>query len=180
MAEIRYIKLTSMNFGEHSLDRFIRLQTADEVWLPSDGKWMLTRIDPPKVWSWDLNQCRQTAQTIADGIESGGFAYGAICDGMVVGYIYITGVFWGSESQYTELKLYHISAPYRRLGIGKELFRLACIEARKTGAKKLYISANNSKESQLAYRRLGCVDAEEINPESVAREPFDVQMEYTL
>lgn len=180
MAEIQYIRLTGENFGEHSLDQFIRMQTADEVWLPANGSWTLTKVDPPKVWKWDLEQCRKTAKTIAEGIRNGGFAYGAICDGMVVGYIYITGIFWGSKSQYTELKLYHISAPYRRLGIGKELFRMGCNEARSIGAKKLYISANNSKESQLAYRRLGCIDAAEINAESVAREPFDVQMEYVL
>lgn len=180
MTEIIYLRLTEENFSEHSLDEFIRYQTSSKVWLPENGGWILTHVDPPKVWSWDTEKCRQTARTILNGILGGGIAYGAFCEGKVVGYIYITGKFWGSRKQYTELKLYHISAPYRRMGIGRELFRLGCEAARCIGAEKLYISANNSKESQAAYRRLGCTDTLEINSECVQCEPFDVQMEYTL
>lgn len=180
MTDIIYSKLNRENFSKHSLDEFIRYQTANEVWLPENGAWTLRTIHPPKVWSWDVEQCRQTARTILNGICNEGFAYGAFAGGKVVGYIYITGQFWGSSLQYTELKLYHISAPYRRMGVGRELFRLGCEAARNIGAKKLYISANNSKESQIAYRKLGCVDSAEINPKCVEREPYDVQMEYTL
>ena len=52
--------------------------------------------------------------------------------------------------------------------------------AKKTKAKKLYISANSSQESQAFYRAMGCVDAEEIIPELFEAEPFDVHMEYVL
>ena len=44
----------------------------------------------------------------------------------------------------------------------------------------LYISAHPSKESQAAYRSLGCVEAEEINKAIAENEPFDIQMEYVL
>ena len=57
---------------------------------------------------------------------------------------------------------------------------MACEEARRLGADKLYISAHSSKESQAAYRALGCSFAEEINEELAAAEPFDVQLEYRL
>ena len=53
-------------------------------------------------------------------------------------------------------------------------------EARQLGADKLYISAHSSKESQAAYRALGCAPAEEVNEKLAAVEPFDVQMEYKL
>ncbi len=48
------------------------------------------------------------------------------------------------------------------------------------GLLKLYISAHSSKESQAAYRALGCTPAEEVNEGLAAAEPFDVQMEYRL
>ena len=48
------------------------------------------------------------------------------------------------------------------------------------GAKKLYISAHSSKESQAAYKALGCVYATEIIPWIAEEEPYDVQMEYIL
>ena len=51
---------------------------------------------------------------------------------------------------------------------------------RKRGADKLYISAHSSKESQAAYRALGCTPAEEVNEGLAAAEPYDVQMEYKL
>ena len=53
-------------------------------------------------------------------------------------------------------------------------------KAKELGAKKLYISAHSSKESQEAYRRLGCVEAVEVNREIAENEPFDIQMEYQL
>lgn len=48
------------------------------------------------------------------------------------------------------------------------------------GAEKIYISSHSSKESQAAYRSLGCVDAVKINKEIAENEPFDIQMEYCL
>ena len=73
-----------------------------------------------------------------------------------------------------------MSKPYRRRGIGKELFKLACKTAKEVGAKKLYISAHSSKESQAAYRKLGCIEATEINQVIAENEPYDVQMEFVL
>ena len=57
---------------------------------------------------------------------------------------------------------------------------MVCEEALRLGAEKLYISSHSSKESQAAYRALGCTPSEEINVSLVAEEPFDVQLEYRL
>ena len=79
-----------------------------------------------------------------------------------------------------QLLLFHVSEPYRRRGIGRKLFELACKTAKEVGAKKLYISAHSSKESQAAYRKLGCIEAAEINQVIAENEPYDVQMEFVL
>lgn len=63
---------------------------------------------------------------------------------------------------------------------GKKLFRLACEEAGNSGAKKLYISAYSSEESQAACRKLGCVEAAEINRKIAENELSDIQMKYVL
>ena len=81
---------------------------------------------------------------------------------------------------YAQLVCFQVSEEYRRQGVGRKLFSMACEEARRLGADKLYISAHSSKESQAAYRALGCSFAEEINEEVAAEEPFDIQMEYRL
>jgi hypothetical protein len=66
------------------------------------------------------------------------------------------------------------------MGVGRKLFEKAAEVARGYGAKKLYISAHSSKESQAVYKALGCVHAEEIIPWIADEEPFDVQLEYVL
>ena len=43
-----------------------------------------------------------------------------------------------------------------------------------------YDRQNERRESQAAYRALGCVHAQEIIPAIAEEEPFDVQMEYVL
>ncbi|HSP47281.1 MAG TPA: GNAT family N-acetyltransferase, partial [Clostridiaceae bacterium] len=58
--------------------------------------------------------------------------------------------------------------------------RICCEEARRMGAGKLYISSHSSEETQRFYESVGCVDAKEINPVLLAREPFDIQLEFDL
>jgi len=180
MEAITYLKLSTENFSENSLDEFIRHQTAREIWKCIDGKLALISLNEEKLWSWDSYKRRWTARSILTGIADGGFGFGAFIEDKVIGFIFFSGEFRGSAGQYIGLKLFYVSEPFRGLGVGKELFRLGCEEARAIGAKKLYISANCSKESQLAYRRLGCVDTVEIDQECVLAEPDDIQMEYPL
>lgn len=180
MTDIIFSRLDTANFNINSLDNFVRRQVAEEVWVLQDEELVLKTNNPVVIWDWDLNKRRAMAKIIADGIAGNGFAYGAFSGGEIVGYIYISCDFWGISHQYARLKLFHVSAPFRGKGIGKKLFMLGCEEARERGAEKLYISANNSKESQAAYRRLGCVPADEIDSKSVQEEPFDIQMEYNL
>jgi len=66
------------------------------------------------------------------------------------------------------------------MGIGKRLFSLICRKAKEMGAKKLYISAHSSQETQAFYKTMGCIEAVEYNDELVAREPCDCQLEYKL
>ncbi|MGN0374227.1 MAG: GNAT family N-acetyltransferase [Butyrivibrio sp.] len=178
METITYSKLTEDNFNETALDDFIRHQEVKECWRQIENELVL--VPNYFVEEWDSKKRREIARMILDVIGSGGFAYGAFLDGKVIGYILISNKFFGSDNQYIELIMFHVSEPYRNMGIGKTLFELACGTARETGAKKFYISAHSSKESQAAYRKLGCTEATEINREIAESEPFDIQMEFTL
>ena len=175
--EITYAKLTPENFSPHSLDRFLRFQEVTECWRIVNGE--LTLVPCAFTEDWDLVKRREIAAEILQGLHTG-FAYGAFSQGEVVGYILVDCTLFGSRSQYAELKLFHVSRPFRRLGIGKELFHLASEEAKSIGAEKLYISAQSSKETIAAYHRLGCTQAQEINERIAQSEPFDLQLEYCL
>ena len=135
MTAITYSELTNENFSENSLDNFIRHQEIREIWQKINGSYVLV---PNKFTEdWDKDKLREIARQILNGVNNDGFAYGAFSGNEVVGYIYLSGEFFGRENQYIELQLFHISEPFRRKGIGKELFRLGCIAAKATGAKKL-------------------------------------------
>lgn len=179
MNTITYLLLTEKNFDENSLDDFLRHQEVKECWRKNlNNEYVL--VSNEYVEDWDLNRRKEVAREIMDITSGNGFAYGAFYEGKIIGYILVSNEFFGSSNQYIELLMYHVSEPYRRRGIGKELFKMACDTAKEIGAKKLYISAHSSKESQAAYRKLGCIEAIEINEAIAANEPYDVQMEYTL
>lgn len=178
MENISYKKLTDNYFNERSLDGFVRHQEVKECWRFLNGEWTLLPIVFTE--DWDSNALREKAAEIIGFIGGKGFAYGAFYDDEIVGFIIVSSSFFGSRMQYAELVNFQVSEPYRGQGIGRRLFELACEEARSIGAERLYISAHSSKESQAAYRKLGCTEAEEINKEIAENEPCDVQMEYIL
>ena len=169
--------LTNQNFRADSLDGFIRHQEVRECWRNVDGKWGLLPIAFTE--DWDLSRLREEAADLLHSIAANIPVTGAFAGEKLVGYVQL-GERLGSRKQYIELVSFHVSEPYRGQGIGRRLFMAACDAARMLGAEKLYISAHSSKESQAAYRALGCVHAAEVDPYRAKKEPCDIQMEYTL
>ncbi len=169
--------LTRDNFRADSLDDFIRHQEVTECWRCIDGEWQLLPIAFTE--GWNLPRLREEAADLLRAIAEGNPVIGAFDGAQVVGYAQL-GERLGCCKQFIELVGFHVSEPYRGQGIGRRLFACICDTAHTLGAKKLYISAHSSKESQAAYRALGCVHAQEIDPVRAKNEPCDVQMEYDL
>ena len=142
-----------------------------------NSEWQLLPITFTE--DWDLPRLRTEATDILQAIAAGIPAFGAFDGDVLVGFAQL-GERLGSRGQYIELVSYHVSAPYRGKGIGRRLFAAICDAARSLGVEKLYISAHSSRESQAAYRALGCVLAQEVDAKRAANEPCDVQMEYDL
>jgi len=174
----QFRKLDNNNFAGHSLDNFVRHQTVTECWRKIDNEWKLV----PNVFeeNWSQEQCREIAEEVVHNINLDQTGFGAFDGERLIGFATVSHRIFGVTARYVQLVCFQISEEYRRQGIGRKLFSMVCEEARRIGADKLYISAHSSKESQAAYRALGCSFAEEINEELAAEEPFDVQMEYRL
>ena len=174
----QYRRLDKNNFTGHSLDGFVRHQTVTACWRKIGNDWKLV----PNVYeeNWSQVQCRETAEDMARHINLDQSGFGAFDGERIIGFATVSHRIFGAAARYAQLVCFQISEEYRRQGIGRKLFSLACEEARRLGADKLYISAHSSKESQAAYRALGCTPAEEVNEGLAAAEPFDVQMEYRL
>lgn len=177
MEEIRIERLTGENFHAHSLDAFIRHQVVNECWRNVDGQWTLQPI--AFVEDWSLEKCREEAFAIAN--HHGNMVdFGAFQGENLLGYITIGTEKMGTEEQYVQLAAFQVSEPFRGMGVGRKLFEKAVEAAKEYGAPKIYISAHSSKESQAAYKALGCVHAEEIIPRIAEEEPWDVQLEYPV
>lgn len=175
---ITYTRLGSNNFTNRSLDDFVRHQQVSECWRNEEGTWKL--VPNSFVEDWSLEQCRKIASDVVAHMEKDQTAFGAFDGERLVSFITLSHNLFGNTAKYLELVCFQVSEPYRGKGIGKILFGLACEEAKHLGAEKLYISGHSSKESQAAYKALGCVHAKEINQKLAEEEPFDVQLEYTL
>ena len=171
-------RLDNHNFTGHSLDGFIRRQCVEACWRKIGGDWKL--VPNAYVEDWSPVQCRVTAEEVLRHLNLDQTGFGAFDGERIIGFATVAHRVFGHAARYVQLVCLQVSEEYRRQGIGRKLFSLACEEARRLGADKLYISAHSSQESQAAYRALGCSFAEEINEELAAAEPFDVQMEYRL
>ena len=176
--EIRIERLTEDNFNSRSLDDFIRHQVVKECWRKVEGQWTLLPI--AFVEDWGLDKRREEAAEIAKGQQGRMTGYGAFQGKKLLGYITIGTERMGTAKQYIQLAAFQVSEPFRGMGVGRKLFEKAVETAKEYGAEKLYISAHSSKESQAAYKALGCVHAEEIIPRIAQEEPCDVQLEYKL
>ena len=175
---IHYERLNIKNFDTHSLDHFVRHQQVKECWREVEGEWRLVPIEFEENWS--VEQCRKIAADVALHMENDQTVIGAFDGEEVIGFITVSHNIFGNTAKYVELVCFQVSEPYRGKKIGRTLFYKACEEAKRLGADKLYISAHSSRESQAAYKALGCVPAEEINQMLAEEEPCDVQLEYVL
>lgn len=173
-----YKKLEADDCTSDLLKDFNRYQKVTRCWRKENDERII--IDHAFIEDWDATQKIKETEKIKVSLADGGVALGAYFAGKLIGFTNVTGVSFGTKGQYLNLANLHVSKEFRGQGIGRALFQRACTAAAELGAKKLYISGHSAVETQAFYRSMGCVDAEEINPELFAIEPFDCHLEYNL
>ena len=178
MEVIKYKKLEAEEINLTLFSNFERYQDVKKCWRKENGEWILKDI--AFVEEWNLAEYEYLIKCLHNTIETRGIVLGAFCDNSMVGFASVENEFFGSENEYLQLSSIHISNGRRGMGIGKQLFILACEKAKKMGAQKLYISAHSSQETQAYYKSMGCVEALEYNAKLVEQEPCDCQLEYSL
>lgn len=171
-------KLTADNFSESSLDDFQRRQEVTEVWRRRGNGMEL--VYQPFVEDWDEELRRAVAARMLDNLRHGYFGTGAFDNGKLIGWTFYGNELSGANKNYIELHMFHVSAPYRGRGTGRRLFTASLPLARETGAQRIFISSHSAKETQAAYKALGCVPAAELFERATMEEPFDIQLEYDL
>ncbi len=175
---MKIIKLKAEMINCELFSHFQRHQAVSKCWRKVDGKWCIK--DVVFTDDWNEDEYSELIDCLINTIIKGGVVFGAFINGALKGFSSVEPVLFGKNKEYLDLSSIHVSEDMRGKGIGNKLFRLSKEWAQKYGAKKLYISAHSSVESQLFYRAMGCVEALEYNQSHVEKEPYDCQLECLL
>jgi predicted N-acetyltransferase YhbS len=153
-----------------------RHEVIDGVYYFKNGGLVL-RPEHWDVAGWPPGEPEKYTPTLLDCFDRGGWFYGLFDADRPVGIAILESKIIGKEMDTLQLKFLHVSADYRGQGLGRRLFELARSEARKRGAKKMYVSATPSEHTINFYLSLGCTLAPEPDPELYAFEPEDIHLE---
>ena len=148
------------------------------AWRNIDGKLTLVEInwtdyELPNGLDWHLDHFRKT-------IENGGYSFGCFDNETLVGYGTLEAKVFGKKSKYVLLDQLFVSKDYRNRKIGKQIISMCAKQAKSLGANKLYLCAGSSEATIAFYKKIGCVNAEEINWELFEEDPNDMQLELQL
>lgn len=178
MSEIIYRKINENELNTEIFSNFNRYQQVNKCWRKRNGQWTLENIAFTE--QWGKEEYEFLVECLKNTLNTGGAVIGAFIEGKLAGFTSVENQFFGSKSQYLQLSSIHVSYESRGKGIGKKLFQMIAKEARNLDAKKLYISAHSSEESQAFYKAIGCIEAKEYNEKLVQAESCDCQLEYIL
>lgn len=178
LKDLQIISLNHDNFSENSLNDFILNQRVTKCWRKINGEYRLTPVSYTE--EWNTFERKKMAQKIISQLQRGSTAIAAVLENSVIGFALLSNSLFGTDNQYIDLEEFYVSEPFRRCGTGKILFQKICLEAKMSGANKLYISAHSAEESIAAYKKYGCALAKEPNLLHIEKEPFDLQLEYDL
>lgn len=156
-----------------------RSEVIDSVYYLEDGQLVL-KPEHYDMRGWLPGEPEKYTPILLDCFDRGGTFYGAFEGSDLVGVVALESRFIGSAQDQLQLKILEVSKPYRKKGVGRELFERAVKRARELNAKRLYISATPSENTIDFYLHLGCVITGEIDPELYELEPEDIHLEYRI
>jgi predicted N-acetyltransferase YhbS len=108
--------------------------------------------------------------------DRGGWLMGAWDGQRIVGIAVLDSVWLGPLQDQLQLELLHISHGYRDRGTGGTLFEAARAEARRRGAREMYVSATPSEHTVRFYLSHGCRLNPSPDPALFAAEPEDIHL----
>jgi predicted N-acetyltransferase YhbS len=156
-----------------------RSELTEAVYHLVDGSLVL-RPERHEAKGWPPGKAERESPILEACYDRGGWFYGFFDDRKPIGVVVLEGRFIGNSRDKLQLTFLHVSNPHRDKGLGKQLFNAAAAEARRRGAKCLYVSATPSEHTINFYLRLGCTVAAAPDPALFELEPEDIHLEYDL
>lgn len=126
--------------------------------------------------NWDENGLEEIKERFVFEMQQGGYAIGAFSANKLVGFGVLAHKFRGVNHDRLQVDLMYVSREYRRQGIGTRIMTELSEEARRRGAKYLYISSTETRSAVSFYRSQGSQITKEIDQELFNKEPMDIHM----
>jgi predicted N-acetyltransferase YhbS len=126
---------------------------------------------------WPPGEPELNIPHLFDCFDRGGWFYGLFDGDQLAAVAVLESRLISPQGDQLQLKFLHVGRSYRRQGLGTQLFDLAKGEARRRGARRLYISATPSENTVDFYLRRGCMLVRQPDPELFALEPEDIHLE---
>ena len=176
MNKLTFKKIVYKNINDNFLNGYNRFQEITNIVYLDQME--LKEKENKFYETWNQEKLIEISRYLKSSVKSGSILYATYDYKKIVGFAMIDRKLLFDES--INLKYIHVSKEYRGYNIGKYLFNIMALEAKKIGATKLYISSHSAVETQRFYQRVGCVLANKINRELQELEPYDIPLEYQL
>ena len=112
--------------------------------------------------------------------DEGGFIYGAFDNGKLVGLGTISKGLIGKNNDTIRTESMYVSYGYRKKGIASTIYAALKEKAIEFGGKKMYVTADTSKNAVNFYLSVGFVVSQEPIPECFEEAPDEIHMEMEL
>lgn len=145
-----------------------------------EGEALVLKPEYYDMTGWPPGEAEKYTPLLEASYDQGGWFYGLFDDQRLIGIAVLDTHLIGKDRDQLQLKFMHLSLAYRGQGLGELLFEKATAEARRRGARGLYISATPSENTINFYLRMGCSVSSSPDPELFELEPEDIHLEYQL
>jgi predicted N-acetyltransferase YhbS len=156
-----------------------RSEVIDGVYYIEDGTLVL-KPEHYDVRGWPPGMPETSTPILEDCYDRGGVFWGLYDGERLVGVGVLDVKLMGKNNDQLQLLFLHVSRADRDRGLGRQLFDAARAEARKRGAKSLYVPATPSEHTVGFYMGLGCRVTAEPDPALFELEPEDIHFECAL
>jgi GNAT superfamily N-acetyltransferase len=154
-----------------------RREVIDAIYYYRDGELVL-EAEHYDMSGWPPGEAEVYTPLFEKCFDGGGWLYGLYDGDKLAAIVVLENHFIGKDKDLLQLKFLMVSRDYRGQGLGCQLYDLAAEEARRRGAKGLYVSATPSKNTVTFYRNRGCTLIDDPDPEQYALEPEDIHLEH--
>src|SRR5690554_3999002 len=171
-------RVNATEIDKQFLCYFVRDETISRVWRVLNDTKELVNVNYKE--QWNREDLEKRSLGLIETINNNGIVVAAFDKKQVIAFASIEGHAIGTNQDYRQLSQFHVSSQYRNKGVGKALFKCVEENARNLQIQKLYISSSSSEHTLRFYESVGCVDAKEVNQVLAQKEPFDIQLEYSI